>query len=234
MSKPIKTRPNGKAENFDLVLTRPATVRGKVVAKGERAVVGLEVRAQAADLCENRYYDPTTQVNEDGSFELKFIRPGKQHIQVSPFWFDVAEAPEGSSVTLDLAAGEVREAVELTAVSSSREQPSAALAQRTFRVLITDAAGKPQAKQPVLVTTLQSREEEHSGIEAVFLRAGWGCQRPFQPAGKTFDHPAGVHDRRPGDCRDTRQRAFRRAGDYRHGRCHRRPAKHRRNRLPPR
>ncbi len=58
--------------------TRPATVRGKIVMPKDQAVGDIEVRAQAADLRENRYYDPTTKAAEEGSFELKFIRPGKQ------------------------------------------------------------------------------------------------------------------------------------------------------------
>ena len=39
-----------------------------------------------ADRLENRYYDPTVTTAADGTYELKFIRPGEHFIQVAPFW----------------------------------------------------------------------------------------------------------------------------------------------------
>jgi hypothetical protein len=55
----------------------------------------------------------------DGTFELKFIRPGEQHIQVAPFWLDPRQGPAGTSQTLTLKAGEVKEGVELRAPANS-------------------------------------------------------------------------------------------------------------------
>ena len=52
--------------------------------------------------------------DKDGNFELKFMRPGEQYIQVAPFNFDPAQAPAGTTVTLTLEAGETKEGVELT------------------------------------------------------------------------------------------------------------------------
>jgi hypothetical protein len=77
-----------------------------VLDSGGRPVVGVEVRASAADRWENRYYDPTVTTAADGRFELRFIRPGKHFIQVAPFWLDARQAPEGTSRPLTLAPGE--------------------------------------------------------------------------------------------------------------------------------
>jgi hypothetical protein len=46
------------------------------------------------------------------SFDLKFIRPGEQHIQVAPFWLDATEASPGSSQAIKLEPGETKEGVE--------------------------------------------------------------------------------------------------------------------------
>ena len=61
---------------------------------------------------ENRYYDPTVKTEIDGSFELKFIRPSEQFLQVAPFWLDAAQAPPGTSHTLTLRPGETREGID--------------------------------------------------------------------------------------------------------------------------
>jgi beta-lactamase regulating signal transducer with metallopeptidase domain/thiol-disulfide isomerase/thioredoxin len=150
VSEPLNTRPNQRFDNFDFTLNRPATVRGRVVAEEGRMVGNREVRAQSADLKENRYYDPTVKVKDDGSFELKFIRPGKHYIQVDPFWLAAADAPEGTSVMVDLAEGEVREGIELR-VAPSAEPVRPALANRTFRVKVLDPSGRPLAKQAVAI-----------------------------------------------------------------------------------
>ncbi len=112
---PVKTTPGQAIENVTLSLTRPAVVRGKVVDAEGRPVVGREVRAHAADRLENRYYDPTTRTKADGTFELRFVRPGEQWVQVAPHWLNGADAPPGTSRTLTLRAGQVVENVELVA-----------------------------------------------------------------------------------------------------------------------
>ena len=112
---PMKTAPGQAIENVTLKLTRPAVVRGKVVDGNGRPVAGREVRAHAADLLENRYYDPTTMTNADGTFELKLVRPTEQFIKVYPFWLQAGKAPEGTSRTLKLKEGEVVDNVVLVA-----------------------------------------------------------------------------------------------------------------------
>jgi uncharacterized protein (TIGR03067 family) len=118
---PIRTRPGQVIDDYDITLTRPATVRGRVVDAQGRPVGNREVRASAADKLENRYYDPTTQrTDADGRFELRFIRPGKQYIQVYPFWLFAEQAPVGTSQTVELKAGEAREGIELIAQPDPR------------------------------------------------------------------------------------------------------------------
>jgi protocatechuate 3,4-dioxygenase beta subunit len=94
---PIRTKPGQEIKDVTLTLTRPATVRGKVVDEKGRPVANREVRASAADKLENRYYDPTTTTKEDGTFELRFIRPGEHFIQVAPFWLSADQAPAKTS-----------------------------------------------------------------------------------------------------------------------------------------
>jgi BlaR1 peptidase M56/Carboxypeptidase regulatory-like domain len=113
--EPFRTTPGLVMEDMTLHLTRPSTVRGRVVDAAGQPVAGREVRASAADKRENRYYDPTTKTGADGTFELRFIRAGQQHIQVYPFWLDAEQAPAGTNRTLTLAEGETREGVNLTA-----------------------------------------------------------------------------------------------------------------------
>jgi protocatechuate 3,4-dioxygenase beta subunit len=112
---PIKTTPGQVIDNVTLSLTRPAVVRGKVVDEKGKPVAGREVRSHAADLLENRYYDPTTTTKPDGTFELKFVRPAEQFVQVAPFWLFAKEAPSDSTKKLTLKPGEVVEGVTLVA-----------------------------------------------------------------------------------------------------------------------
>ena len=154
-SEPLKTEPNQRFDNFDLTLTRGATVRGRVVADGDRVIGDRKLRAHAADLRENRYYDPTVKVREDGSFELKFIRPGKHYIQVDPFWLAAVDNPKGTSVVVDLKPDEVVDGIELH-VAPSAEPVSPALGVRTFRVKVLDRSGKPAANKPVAIAMAQS------------------------------------------------------------------------------
>lgn len=111
--EPIRTKPGQVLEGVEIALSRPATVRGRVVDASGKPVAGREVRASAGDRLENRYYDPTTSTDAEGRFELKFIRPGEQFIQVAPFWLLAPDAPEKSSVTATLEPGQTLEGVEL-------------------------------------------------------------------------------------------------------------------------
>jgi beta-lactamase regulating signal transducer with metallopeptidase domain len=110
---PLPTRPGQKVTDYDFQLTRGATVRGKVLLQDEVGAAPRQVRAHPADLRGNRYYDPTVEVQPDGSFELRGLRPGKHFIQVSPFWLSAKDSPDGNSVTIEVAEGETKEGIEL-------------------------------------------------------------------------------------------------------------------------
>ena len=112
--RPFRTKPGERGEAV-LSLTRPARVRGRVVDAAGKPVAGREVRASAADRLENRYYDPTVKTAADGTFDLKFIRPGEQYIQVAPFWLDAKQAPAGTSRAVKLEPGQTKEGVSLQA-----------------------------------------------------------------------------------------------------------------------
>ena len=75
----------------------------------------IDYATHAADKRENRYYDPKTTTKEDGTFELRFVRPGEQYIQAAPFWLFAEEAPADTTKRLKLTAGQTVEGVTLTA-----------------------------------------------------------------------------------------------------------------------
>ena len=112
VSETIKTKPGQSIDNFDLKLTRGGTIRGFVTNFRK----GLKVQAAPADLLSNRYYVPTADVDEDGSFEIKFVRPGETFVQVSPFWLHAKDAPDGSSAKVDVEAEKAVEGISLDAV----------------------------------------------------------------------------------------------------------------------
>lgn len=79
VANPVQTKPGDEIKDVELKLTRPATVRGKIVDANGQPLPGFEVTAESMEKMENRYYVPTTQSKADGTFELKFLRPG-QHV----------------------------------------------------------------------------------------------------------------------------------------------------------
>lgn len=107
VSKVIQTKPGEKVEDFDLQLTEPAVVRGRVIQNG-KPVADREVRTHDFLKMENRYYDPTVKSGADGSFELKFVRPGKHYLQVAPFYLAADKAP-GGTIIIEVEAGDVVE-----------------------------------------------------------------------------------------------------------------------------
>jgi protocatechuate 3,4-dioxygenase beta subunit len=112
ITEPFRTKPGQEIEGFELKLKKPATVRGRVVDAEGIPVALREVRAQAADFRENRYYDPTTRTDAEGRFEIKFIRSGKHRVQVAPYTNPLGH-PEASWLT-EIAEGQVVESPDLT------------------------------------------------------------------------------------------------------------------------
>nr|MDQ3623928.1 carboxypeptidase-like regulatory domain-containing protein [Verrucomicrobiota bacterium] len=115
VSEPFKTAPGQQIEGFELKLSRPGTIRGRVLDSAGRPVAERDVRASAADRRDNRYYDPTSRTDADGRFEIKFIRPGKHSVQVAPFWLHPDRAPAEASHVVELAEGQTLEIRDLTA-----------------------------------------------------------------------------------------------------------------------
>ncbi len=60
----------------------------------------------------NRYYDPATKTDDNGYFELKFVRPGKHYIQLSTK-LKTRDTPEGESMVVTLEAGKAFDGIEL-------------------------------------------------------------------------------------------------------------------------
>lgn len=115
VTEPFRTQPGQVIEDFDIALTHPATVRGRVLDATGNPVADSEVRATGLDMKDNRYYVPTTRTGADGRFELTHIRPGEQFIQAAPFFLFADQAPPGTSRIITLEPGQVVEKIELNA-----------------------------------------------------------------------------------------------------------------------
>ena len=78
---PFRTKPGEEINGVELRLTRPATVRGRVLDPQGQPAIGCEVWAQAADNMEDHHCNPRTVTTTDGTFELRFLRPGEHDIR---------------------------------------------------------------------------------------------------------------------------------------------------------
>ncbi len=112
VTEPFSTKPGERLDDVNIQLHRPATVRGRVISEDGRSLAGLQVRAHAVDKRGNRYYDPTTKTNEDGTFEVSHIRPGEHFIQLEPFSLNAEDLPAERSVVVDLTEGETKDGIE--------------------------------------------------------------------------------------------------------------------------
>jgi beta-lactamase regulating signal transducer with metallopeptidase domain/protocatechuate 3,4-dioxygenase beta subunit len=81
VSSPFKIEAGQKTENITLRLNRPGSIRGRTLDEQGQPLANVYVKAQAADLLENRYYDPDTRSNQQGIFELRFVRPGEHTLR---------------------------------------------------------------------------------------------------------------------------------------------------------
>lgn len=111
--EPFRTKPGEEVGVLLMRLTRPATVRGRVVDKQGKPVANLEIRANAADLLENRYYVPSTKTGTDGTYELRCVRPGEQFIQIGQHWMN--DGPAEVNRPVSLAPGETLAGVDFVA-----------------------------------------------------------------------------------------------------------------------
>jgi beta-lactamase regulating signal transducer with metallopeptidase domain/protocatechuate 3,4-dioxygenase beta subunit len=110
VTEPFQTKPGQVIEHLDLQLTRPAVIRGTIF-HGSVPAANVEVQTTSADLLENRYYNPSTKTNADGSYELKFVRGGKHIVQVEPFFLLPSQNPY--SIPVEVESGGLREGVDI-------------------------------------------------------------------------------------------------------------------------
>jgi protocatechuate 3,4-dioxygenase beta subunit len=109
----VATWPGQELTFIELQLTRPGIVRGKVINADGRPVANHRVRTHAADKLENRYYDPETRTDENGEFELNFVRPGDHFVQADPFWLRDERHDGEASKRITVKAGETVDGIEL-------------------------------------------------------------------------------------------------------------------------
>ncbi|MBI1325084.1 hypothetical protein GC170_18115 [bacterium] len=112
VSRTLHTKPGEVVEGFDMRLTKPAVVRGRVLDKAGKPVPNRMVRTSAKDTLENRYYDPTATTDAEGRFELKYVRAGEQYVQVYPFYLQADQAEDEISRVVTLKPGDVVEGLE--------------------------------------------------------------------------------------------------------------------------
>ena len=105
---PWRTVPGKNAQGYSTTDNRHINHKSEIIK-----CLKLKSRAHAVDKLGNRYYDPTTKTNEDGTFEVTHIRPGEHFIQVEPFWLNAEDAPPQSSVVVEVTEGEIEEGIEL-------------------------------------------------------------------------------------------------------------------------
>lgn len=120
VTEPMRTKPGQQIKNQDIQLHRGATVRGRVIAEEGQKLGRLEVRAHAYDKRGNRYYDPAAKTDDNGQFEIRFVRPGKHYIQVEPLWLNPEEGPAASYQFIEVKEGETKDGIELEYVGDAR------------------------------------------------------------------------------------------------------------------
>jgi beta-lactamase regulating signal transducer with metallopeptidase domain len=112
--RPFSTKP-GERLAVVLQLSRPARVRGRVTDPSGNPIAGHKVRASAMDGLESHYYDPIVETGADGSYELKFLRPGEQYVQVAPFTLFGKPVQSATRQTVKLESGETKDGVDFQA-----------------------------------------------------------------------------------------------------------------------
>lgn len=78
VSEPFITQPGEDITDFKLWLSDGGIVRGVVMDKSGRPAAGRKVCAHAFDRLESIYYDPAAETDQEGRFEIKFVRPGQK------------------------------------------------------------------------------------------------------------------------------------------------------------
>jgi protocatechuate 3,4-dioxygenase beta subunit len=124
----FQTKPGDAIEGLEIHLTRPATLRGRIVNQLGVGMQGSRVYVSALDRLDDHQYDRAVQAGLGGTYEVKFLRPGAQLIRIDPFGSDLNGPIEPPSRIETLTPGEVREDVDVLvpAPKRSRVGPQAA------------------------------------------------------------------------------------------------------------
>ena len=102
---PIRTQPGQEIDGMEIRLRRPAVIRGRAVNTAGEPVVGQTVYARADDKLENRYYDPQATTDQEGRFELRFVRPGRQTVFLISSREGTTPAKRAAERTIELPEG---------------------------------------------------------------------------------------------------------------------------------
>ncbi|MFC1552774.1 carboxypeptidase regulatory-like domain-containing protein [Candidatus Latescibacterota bacterium] len=81
----FKTIPGQIIRGRDIKLTRPASVKGRVVYENGSPRGNHRVRVTPVDMRGNGVYDPQISTDKEGNFTLDFISPGENYIQPYPY-----------------------------------------------------------------------------------------------------------------------------------------------------
>jgi beta-lactamase regulating signal transducer with metallopeptidase domain len=109
VGEPFQSKPGAVIENRNIQLTRPGVIRGRLTSVG-KPVADREVRLQRLDERESFFFQPTTWTAADGTFELRFVSPGKHYVQANPLYTPPTSDPKGVRV-VEMKSGEVVENV---------------------------------------------------------------------------------------------------------------------------
>jgi len=110
----MQTKPGDVIDGLEIRLNRPATIRGRIVYHDGVPAPGHSIRASSADRLDNQSHAHFVENGRDGVFELNFLRPGEQVLEVNPFTSGgIGIVIDRATKTVTVGPGEVKEGVEL-------------------------------------------------------------------------------------------------------------------------
>jgi protocatechuate 3,4-dioxygenase beta subunit len=117
VTEPMQTKAGEDKGDVTIKLTRPATIRGRVLDTAGTPAANKWVRAMSDEETDSRYVAPETHSDADGNFELKFVRPGGVLVQVEPFYMkdDSGQSSPIAGVHVSVGENELKEGVSVTA-----------------------------------------------------------------------------------------------------------------------
>lgn len=111
ISKPFQSKPGQVIEHIDLQLTTPGVIRGRLTHQG-KPVADRVVYTQSVDRCDHAHFEPTVRTSADGTFELKFVRPGQHYVLAEPRYSPPSFDPKGYEI-VEVKSGDITEGVNL-------------------------------------------------------------------------------------------------------------------------